>query len=149
MARSKTETAETVVTNENFGDILAEGLKEAVEIHEGRRQPDVVHSYPITAHDVAVEPAPVMGAEEIRKLRESLKLSQPVFAQALNVSPATDRAWEQAKRIPDGPSLRLLQIVQRHPGILLEYIAVRQSRARVNGRRTVRPATRGRLKAGK
>ena len=36
-----------VVTTKNFGDLLIEGLNEAVEIHEGRRQPATLHSYPV------------------------------------------------------------------------------------------------------
>jgi putative transcriptional regulator len=124
---AKHKTAETV-TNENFGDLLIESVREAVEIHEGRREPAVLRSYPLTARRAAVRGAPAITGAEIRQLRQSLKLSQPVFAAALNVSAATDRAWEQSKRVPEGPSLRLLQIAQRHPAVILEYVAERIAR---------------------
>jgi hypothetical protein len=39
------------VTSENFGDLLIEGLKEAVEIYEGRRQPPLLRSYPVREGD--------------------------------------------------------------------------------------------------
>ncbi len=148
MARSETTTAKAV-TNENFGDLLIESLREAIEIHEGQREPAVKRSYPITARKASVRAAPTIGAAEIRRLRESLNLSQPVFAQALNVSPATDRAWEQAKRKPDGPSLRLLQIAQRHPAVILEYVAERRRPVRTAARRATLAARKPRRKAGK
>ena len=47
MARKKSAAGTTTVTSENFADILIEGLREAVEVHEGRRQPAAVHSYPV------------------------------------------------------------------------------------------------------
>jgi DNA-binding transcriptional regulator YiaG len=40
----------------------------------------------------------------------------------LNVSPATVRAWEQGVRVPDGPSLRLLEIAERQPAVLLAQV---------------------------
>jgi len=58
-------------------------------------------------------------------LRARLRLSQPVFARALNVSPETIRAWEQGKRRPDGAALRLLQVAERHPEAIVEHVGRR------------------------
>jgi putative transcriptional regulator len=55
-------------------------------------------------------------------VRESVGLSQPIFAKALNVSVGTVRGWEQGARIPDGPSRRLLEVVERHPKAILESV---------------------------
>jgi putative transcriptional regulator len=135
------EQGKVVVTNENFGDLLIESAKEAVAIKEGRAKAAVLRQYPITAKDATVKAPPIPTAEEIRGIREELKLSQPVFSAALNVSPATGRAWEQRKRVPDGPSLRLLQIVRQNPAILLAFVKTvrkngsgRNRRAAANGR---------------
>jgi putative transcriptional regulator len=57
-----------------------------------------------------------------------MELSQPVFAAALNVSPDTIRAWEQGKRAPDGPTLRLLQVAEQHPEVLLDKLRERTRR---------------------
>jgi transcriptional regulator with XRE-family HTH domain len=56
-----------------------------------------------------VTPAPEFSAEQIFALRKPMGLSQPVFALALNVSPETEKAWEQGKFAPGGSVKRLLQ----------------------------------------
>jgi putative transcriptional regulator len=134
------ERGQITVTSENLGDLLIESAKEAVAIKEGRAKPAVLRQYPVTARNAKVAAPPVPTAEEIREIREELKLSQPVFSAALNVSPATSRAWEQRKRVPDGPSLRLLQIVRENPAILLAF--VRTTKNGKNGKRKL--ATNGR-----
>ena len=69
--------------------------------------------------DAAVAPPPRYGSSRVRRLRERLGLSQPIFAKALNVSVATVRGWEQGARTPDGPSRRLLEVAERHPSAIL------------------------------
>ena len=68
--------------------------------------------------------APRYDAAAIRAIRERTGLSQPLFAGALNVSPATIRAWEQGARVPDGASARLLEIADRHPEVLFRELPV-------------------------
>jgi putative transcriptional regulator len=60
-----------------------------------------------------VNPAP-LEPKEIKKIRRSLKLSQPVFARYLNISESTIEKWETGAKKPSGPSLKLLTIVQKH-----------------------------------
>jgi putative transcriptional regulator len=50
-------------------------------------------------------------------------LSQAVFADALNVSRETVRAWEQGKREPGGATLRLLEVAERHPEVIMDAVA--------------------------
>ena len=71
-----------------------------------------------TVISVPDEP-PAYTAEDVRKVREALQLSQGLFAKVLNVSVNTVRKWEQDERHPSGPSARLLQIAQTHPEYLL------------------------------
>lgn len=58
-------------------------------------------------------PAPVrdFSASEIRQLRESLNISQPVFALHLHTTASTVRKWEQGYTRPAGPALKLLNII--------------------------------------
>ncbi len=58
-------------------------------------------------------PAPVreFSAVEIKRLRERLKLSQPVFAQLLHTTASTVRRWEQGETRPAGPALKLLNVI--------------------------------------
>ena len=109
----------------NLARALVRSMKEAVAIESGRLRP--ARRRRRTASEVTVAAPPEYRATRIRALREQLGLSQPVFAKALNVSVATVRGWEQATRVPDGPSRRLLELAERHPKVILS--AVRDANA--------------------
>lgn len=87
-------------------------------------------SVSLTARDVNVSPAPGLSSEAIAEIRGRLGLSQAVFAQALNVSPDTVRGWEQGKRVPDGASLRLLELAEQHPEWVLDAVTPVHTRQR-------------------
>jgi putative transcriptional regulator len=112
----------------SFGQKLIESAREAVEIQRGEKEPARVTRY--TAAEARVEAPPRYVAKRIREIRDVMALSQPVFAAALNVSPETVRAWEQGKREPDGPTLRLLEVAEQHPEVLLERVRPRRRRKR-------------------
>ena len=59
----------------------------------------------------AVEP---MGARQIAELRRREKVSQPVFAAYLNVSKSSVAQWESGAKRPDGPALKLLNVVKKN-----------------------------------
>lgn len=50
---------------------------------------------------------------EIRALREQNRVSQAVFAALLNTSISTVQKWEIGDKRPSGPSLKLLNMIQR------------------------------------
>lgn len=52
--------------------------------------------------------------KEIKRLRKKEKLSQPVFARILNLSPSTVKQWETGEKKPSGPSSKLLDVVSKH-----------------------------------
>src|SRR5260370_17640922 len=56
----------------------------------------------------------------IRSIRKRLNVSQPVFAELLYVSKATACKWEQGLRKPSGSALRLLEIAEKQPKVLVE-----------------------------
>lgn len=58
-------------------------------------------------------PIPDYGAAKIRALRKSLHLSQAVLAAVLNTSLSTVRKWEVGDKKPSGPSLKLLNLIDR------------------------------------
>jgi putative transcriptional regulator len=64
-----------------------------------------------------------------------MELSQPVFAAALNVSADTIRAWEQGKREPDGPTLRLLEVAEQHPEVFMDKLRKRTCAGSARARR--------------
>ena len=54
-----------------------------------------------------------MTPESIKALREQAHVSQAVFAAVLNISVSTVRKWEVGDKRPSGPSLKLLNLVER------------------------------------
>ncbi len=57
---------------------------------------------------------PTIAPAEIKQLRETNHVSQPVFARYLNTSESTVEKWETGAKKPGGAALKLLAIVQKH-----------------------------------
>jgi putative transcriptional regulator len=62
---------------------------------------------------LCLAPVPAYDAAKIRALRQSLRLSQAVLASVLNTSLSTVRKWEVGDKKPSGPSLKLLDLIER------------------------------------
>ena len=62
---------------------------------------------------LCLEPIAPYDSEQIRALRVRLQLSQSVLAAVLNTSLSTVRKWEVADKHPSGPSLKLLNLLDR------------------------------------
>lgn len=61
----------------------------------------------------AIYPRPVKAFKpaDIKRLREQLRFSQPVFAIHLHTTASTIRKWEQGETSPAGPALKLLNVI--------------------------------------
>ena len=93
----------------NEADLLG-GMKEALAHAKGQ----------LTLKTAKLpRPPQKMSSASIARLRRTLKASTPVFAAYLNVTPDTVRSWEKNRRHPSGAALRLLQIAQKKPEILI------------------------------
>jgi putative transcriptional regulator len=62
---------------------------------------------------LCLDPVPAYDSEKIRALRDHLQLSQAVLAAVLNTSLSTVRKWEIGDKHPSGPSLKLLDLLER------------------------------------
>jgi putative transcriptional regulator len=62
---------------------------------------------------LCLEPVVRLRPSEIAALRRREKVSQPVFAHYLNVSKSSISQWETGEKSPDGPALKLLNLVKR------------------------------------
>lgn len=51
--------------------------------------------------------------EQIKAIRERVHMSRSLFAALLNVGSSTVDHWERGLKKPSGPSLRLLDVVDR------------------------------------
>lgn len=62
---------------------------------------------------LCLTPVEQLSPEDIRSLREREKVSQPVFAHYLNVTKGVVSKWERGEKKPNGPSLKLLNLVRK------------------------------------
>ena len=62
---------------------------------------------------LCLDPIPQYDGQKIRALRDHLQVSQAVLAAVLNTSLSTVRKWEIGDKHPSGPSLKLLNLLDR------------------------------------
>ena len=62
---------------------------------------------------LCLEPVPAYDSKAIQALRKRLAISQAVLAAMLNTSVSTIRKWECGDKQPSGPSLKLLNLIDR------------------------------------
>ena len=62
---------------------------------------------------LCLDAIPAYDCVQIRALRDQLNLSQAVLAAVLNTSVSTIRKWEGGEKHPSGPSLKLLNLLER------------------------------------
>lgn len=88
---------------------------------------DVVHESAKELHDIGVmdevtmrefdalclPPVKAYSAAEIQRIRKTNRASQAVFAAYLNTSKSTVQKWELGAKKPNGPSLKLLNMVDQ------------------------------------
>lgn len=86
---------------------LVESIKQGGKILAGRAKPKRACKY----DDL-----------DVRKIRQRLGLSQTKFSALLDISPATLRNWEQARRKPRGAARVLLRVAQTNPRSVLEAL---------------------------
>jgi putative transcriptional regulator len=94
---------------------LRQGLEEGIAFAKGKKD--------LRTARLEVAPPPEYDAKSIARLRLHLRLSQSLFARALNVSPKTVQSWEQGYRRPRQSALRLLELIDKRPGLVEELIS--------------------------
>jgi putative transcriptional regulator len=62
-----------------------------------------------------VIPPPPIEPDDVRKTREALGVSQPVFAGLLGTSTSTIRSWEQGQKVPSPMARRFLGLIASDP----------------------------------
>ena len=88
-------------------ETVHEGVK---DLHEANLVDDIT----MREFDaLCLPPVKKYTAAQIKGIRTRNKASQAVFAAYLNTSTSTVQKWEQGAKSPNGPSLKLLNIVDR------------------------------------
>lgn len=62
---------------------------------------------------LCLPPVRVYTPAQIKRIRQKTRASQTVFAAYLNTSPSTIQKWEIGGKKPNGPSLKLLNLVDK------------------------------------
>jgi putative transcriptional regulator len=92
--------------NKDFKDLL-KSIDQTREIHAGKRKPSRVFDFdPIRVKDT----------------RKKLRISQDKFAYLIGVSVDTLQNWEQGRRVPEGPALALLKVVEANPRAVIKAL---------------------------
>jgi putative transcriptional regulator len=92
---------------------LKAGLAEAVKYAKGE----------LNLRTVQVpDPPPEIPAKKVTSLRAKAGMSQAVFARVLNVSTKTVQSWEQGERKPSHAALRMLQVFDKNPAMVIQII---------------------------
>ncbi len=95
--------------NRAEGRILASVHKTATGLHKaGLMDKATMREFDA----LCLTPVEPLTPEEIQALREREQVSQSVFAHYLNVRKDAVSKWERGEKRPDGPSLKLLNLVR-------------------------------------
>lgn len=86
---------------------ISEGFEALVECRAGKTTLRTV--------EVESKPVPEVSADELKAIREKLKLSRPVFAHYLRTNPRTLENWEQGRAKPNAQAALLIHLVDRYP----------------------------------
>ena len=108
--------------NDAFNTGLLAGIEEGLEYARGLTHGERTVVYRGSGREAEIFAAPAFSGTRIAELRARIGQSQPIFALMLNVNVETVRAWEQGRRRPDSATLRLLQIAEESPEVLLRYV---------------------------
>lgn len=99
----------------NTGKLLIESLTEALDYHQGK--------VTLRTEQVTIpNPPPEFSSKQIKQIRNTLKVSQPIFARYLGVSDNAVKSWEQGGGNPTGSAARLLQIAQKDPAAFQKLV---------------------------
>lgn len=99
-------------------DNIVKGLNEAIQHEKGQLK--------ATRHFIMVKPLPNYKAKDIKNIRVKLKLPQSTFAQIVGVSHKTIEAWESGRNIPNGPSQRILELLDKKGAdVVRDYVISR------------------------
>jgi putative transcriptional regulator len=78
------------------------------------------------AHDtfcITLTPAKKFTAEDVKNIRVRNHLTQSLLAKFLCVSKKTVEAWESGRNQPNGPSRRLLELLDNHNAVVTTSLA--------------------------
>jgi len=93
----------------------SEILNAVLETASGLHKAGVLDQVTLREFDrLCAPPVKQLKPTEIKRIRESSRVSQAVFAALLNTSVSTVQKWEIGQKHPTGAALKLLHLVQKN-----------------------------------
>ena len=89
---------------------IMRGLQEMLDHAQGKIE--------LRSRYVSTSPPREFTADEIREIRDRLKMSQGIFAEVIGVSKKTVESWEYGRVKPSGTAARILTIADKDPEVL-------------------------------
>ena len=100
--------------NKSVYESIMTGLNEALQ--------DAESTKPILKRNkITVEPVKIYSADEIKKIRNSMGMSQKSFASYMGVSDKTVEAWEAGTNHPSGAASRLLSMLEKDKELVIKF----------------------------
>ena len=62
-------------------------------------------------------------AVDVKAVRTKVGMTQEQFAASFGISTATLRHWERGDRMPRGPALVLLNVIERNPKAVIDALS--------------------------
>lgn len=107
-----------------LGRAMVEGLSAFAETLDSGEP--VERRFTVRTVRLVLEDRPYEGAD-VRRVRDSLGASQPLFANFLGVSVKTLRSWEQGLRPVPRIACRYLDDVMAHPSLFKDKLRVEET----------------------
>lgn len=97
----------------NVYESIIQGLNEAVDYENGKIKAKTV--------TLSVAPLPDIDSSDVKNIRQSLDMTQMIFAAVMGVSVKTVEAWESGINTPSGTAKRMLSLLKSDPQIPEKY----------------------------
>lgn len=92
---------------------IVQGLTEAIDYEKGNTEAKTA--------TLSVAPLPDIESGDIKNIRQSLDMTQMIFAAVMGVSVKTVEAWESGTNTPSGSAKRMLSLLKSDPKLPEKY----------------------------
>ncbi len=138
LAKSKSPAGQSKTVVRKYGSAVAEELIAGMQ----SLLDDMQSGKGITVREVTIDMTiPDLSADDVRAIRESLGLSQTLFAEFLGASTSAVRAWERGAKNPTPMARRFLDSIRTDPEYWLGKVRIcMSSKQKIFGAKPVRRA---------
>ena len=100
-------------------DMITDSLQELISDYETTGGENLAHD----TFCITLTQAKKFTAEDVKNIRVRNHLTQSLLAKFLCVSKKTVEAWESGRNQPNGPSRRLLELLDNHNAVVTTSLA--------------------------